>query len=155
MCMPVRSFLLISRQIDDIQRSVFLIYFFFFSLGFAGKLNAKFTEADHIHIREHDRSMGLAATKRFGSAPVQGGLRIIAALMESAIRDLVNVKTWVFASEVFGFNCWIGRMASGEITCSSHGHSGQLFQGVQKKSCRCTEKIRSFSTYDASVRKFQ
>ena len=34
-------------------RSDFLIFFLFLSLGFAGKLNTKLTEADHIHIGKH------------------------------------------------------------------------------------------------------
>ena len=33
-------------------------------------------------------------------------------------------------------------------------NSSQFFQGIQKESCRCTEKIGSFSTYDSAVRKF-
>ena len=55
------AFYLYSRYV--IRESVFLIVFLLFLLGFAGKLNTKLTEADHIHIGKHYGSMSLASTE--------------------------------------------------------------------------------------------
>ena len=70
-------------------------------------------------------------------------------------QDLINVKTWIFASKIFGLQL-LDRMDGirgdhMEIVINTC----QFFQGVEKKSRGCAEKIGGFSAYDLSVGKFQ
>ena len=85
-----------------IRESVFLIIFLLFLLGFAGKLNTKLTEADHIHIGKHYGSMSLASTEIRNL--FQGKACGIAGCGThgKGNQDLINVKTWIFASKIFG-----------------------------------------------------
>lgn len=136
-------------------RSDFLIFFLFLSLSFAGKLNTKLTEADHIHIGKHYRSMSLASTEIRDL--FQGKACGIAGCSThgKCDQDLINVKTWIFASKIFGLQL-LDRMDGirgdhMEIVIDTC----QLFQGVEKKSRGCAEKIGGFSAYDLSVGKFQ
>ena len=69
-------------------------------------------------------------------------------------QDLINVKTWVFASEIFGLQLLDRMDGIRRDHMLLMVNSSQFFQGIQKESCRCTEKIGSFSTYDSAVRKF-
>lgn len=74
----------------------------FLSLSFAGKLNTKLTEADHIHIGKHYGSMSLASTEIRDL--FQGKACGIAGCSThgKCDQDLINVKTWIFASKIFG-----------------------------------------------------
>ena len=70
-------------------------------------------------------------------------------------QDLINVKTWIFASKIFGLQL-LDRMDGirrdhMEIVIDTC----QFFQGIEKKSSGCAEKIGGFSAYDLSVGKFQ
>ena len=64
-------------------------------------------------------------------------------------QDLINVKTWVFASEIFGLQLLDRMDGIRRDHMLLMVNSSQFFQGIQKESCRCTEKIGSFSTYDS------
>ena len=94
------AFYLYSRYV--IRESDFLIVFLLFLLGFAGKLNTKLTEADHIHIGKHYGSMSLASTEIRDL--FQGKACGIAGCGThgKGDQDLINVKTWISASQIFG-----------------------------------------------------
>ena len=86
------AFYLYSRYV--IRESVFLIVFLLFLLGFAGKLNTKLTEADHIHIGKHYGSMSLASTEIRDL--FQGKACGIAGCGThgKGDQDLINMETW-------------------------------------------------------------
>ena len=94
------AFYLYSRYV--IRESVFLIVFLLFLLGFAGKLNTKLTEADHIHIGKHYGSMSLASTEIRDL--FQGKACGIAGCGThgKGDQDLINMETWIPASQIFG-----------------------------------------------------
>ena len=70
-------------------------------------------------------------------------------------QDLINVKARVFASKIFGLQL-LDRM---DGIRGDHVelviNTCKLFQCIEEKSCRCTQKVGSFSAYDLSVRKLQ
>lgn len=135
-------------------RSDFLIFFLFLSLGFAGKLNTKLTEADHIHIGKHYGSMSLASTEIRDL--FQGKACGIAGCGThgKGDQDLINVKTWIFASKIFGLQLLDRMDGIRRDHMKLVIDSCQLFQGIEKKRSGCAEKIGGFSAYDLSVRKF-
>ena len=136
-------------------RSDFLIFFLFLSLSFAGKLNTKLTEADHIHIGKHYGSMNLASTEIRDL--FQGKACGIAGCSThgKGDQDLINMETWIPASQIFGLQL-LDRM---DGIRGDHMKlvidSCQLFQSIEKKGSGCAEKIGGFSAYDLSVRKLQ
>ncbi len=138
-----------------IRESDFLIVFLLFLFGFAGKLNTKLTEADHIHIGKHYGSMSLASTEIRDL--FQGKACGIAGCgtYGKGDQDLINVKTWIPASQIFGLQL-LDRM---DGIRGDHMKlvidSCQLFQSIEKKGSGCAEKIGGFSAYDLSVRKLQ
>ncbi len=136
-------------------RSDFLIFFLFLSLGFAGKLNTKLTEADHIHIGKHYGSMSLASTEIRNL--FQGKACGIAGCGThgKGNQDLINVKTWIFASKIFGLQLLDRMYGIRRDHMKLVIDSCQLFQGIEKKRSGCAEKIGGFSAYELSVRKFQ
>ena len=145
---PGRSFLysfLFIQQVCYPKNQSFLIVFLLFLLGLAGKLNTKLTEADHIHIGKHYGSMNLASAEIRDL--FQGKACGIAGCSThgKGDQDLINVKTWIFASKIFGLQL-LDRMDGirgdhMEIVINTC----QLFQGVEKKSSGCAEKIGGFS----------
>ena len=56
-------------------------------------------------------------------------------------QDLINVKTWVFASEIFGLQLLDRMDGIRRDHMLLMVNSSQFFQGIQKESCRCTEKF--------------
>ena len=136
------AFYLYSRYV--IRESVFLIVFLLFLLGFAGKLNTKLTEADHIHIGKHYGSMSLASTEIRDL--FQGKACGIAGCgtYGKGDQDLINVKTWIFASKIFGLQL-LDRM---DGIRGDHMKlvidSCQLFQSIEKKGSGCARRSEVF-----------
>ena len=94
---------MIHRGIFTSENCESVIFFFFFKFWFAGQFDTEFAEFPDINRRQHDRSMGLTAFEGVKLLQCQTCFRIACRADRECDQSLVCMKSWISASEIFGF----------------------------------------------------